>query len=65
LGSLYYNTDGCLPKDNTMLLACYLEINHVIDYTLFIKMVENISLACFDMYNRNFDKEEKKQRIQN
>lgn len=33
-GSLYCNTDGCLPKDNTMLLAYYLETNSITDYAV-------------------------------
>jgi hypothetical protein len=43
-----------------MLLAYYLETNGIIDYTVFIIMVENISLACFDTYNSNFDMKKKK-----
>jgi hypothetical protein len=48
-----------------MLLAYYLETNSITDYTAFIRMMENISFACFDMYNSNFDMKKKKQRLQN
>jgi uncharacterized HAD superfamily protein len=64
LGNLYYNIDGCLPKDNTMLPACYLETNHLTDYTEYIRLV-NISFAYFDMYNKNFETEKKKQKLKN